>query len=66
MHTGKKIRHLAHKSLLTLLGPAQLDQHIDPIARLEREYEATFGPRPQKPQRSYTKKRTFDRTLQNV
>ena len=66
MHTGKKIRHLTHKFLLTMLGPAQLDHHNDPISRLNRDYEAAFGPRPQKPQKTYTKKRTFDKTLHSV
>jgi len=66
MHAGKRIRHIAHKALLTMLGPAQLDQHNDPIARLDREYEALFGAAPEKNKKVYTKKRSFDRTLQNV
>lgn len=66
MHTGKKIRHIAHKALLTMLGPAQLDQHNDPIARLDRQHEEAFGPAPAKNQKVYAKKRTFERTLQSV
>jgi hypothetical protein len=66
MHTGKKIRHIAHKTLLTFLGPAELDQHNDPMRRLDREYEQVVGSAPQKPHKVYAKKRSFERIPQSV
>lgn len=46
MDTLFKIKHLAHKTLLALLGPADLDEHNDPRLILQREYDERFNPRP--------------------
>lgn len=38
MHTGYKMRHYASRALLSLLGPADLDEHNDPREILKRDY----------------------------
>ena len=61
-----RAKHLAQKALLTFLGPAQLDEHSDPIRRLDRKLEERFGPRPQTVHRIHIPKRHFSQTPQNV
>lgn len=46
MDTMFKIKHFAHKTLLTLLGPADLDEHNDPRLILQRAYDERFAPTP--------------------
>lgn len=45
MHTKFRLRYYTRKTLLTFLGPAQLDEVTDPIKQLEREWEEKFGPK---------------------
>ena len=62
MDTKFRIKYLARKTLLTFLGPSELDEHNDPIDRLERERTERFGPRPQKAQSIHIPKRHFHAT----
>jgi|GEM_PF-3410931 len=34
-----RVKHLAHKAMLLVYGPAQLDAEHDPARKLDREFE---------------------------
>jgi hypothetical protein len=38
-----KIKHYANKVLFTFLGPADLDDHNDPVVQLDREWDERFN-----------------------
>lgn len=44
-----KMKHYTNKLLFTFLGPAELDDHNDPVMRLNREWRERFDlPEPAK------------------
>jgi|GEM_PF-1046245 len=56
-----KIKYLTKRTMLTIMGPAELDDHVDPVKRLDREKEErTGGKTDTKPSKEYPKKRKFD------
>ena len=38
-----KMKHYTNKFLFTFLGPAELDDHNDPVMRLNREWRERFN-----------------------
>lgn len=44
-----KLKHHATRALLTVLGPADLDDDNDPRVALKREYEQRYAPQPTQP-----------------
>lgn len=45
-----KMKHYTNKFLFTFLGPAELDDHNDPLMRLNREWRERFNlPDPAQP-----------------
>jgi FtsZ-interacting cell division protein ZipA len=56
-----KVKYLTKKAMLMVMGPAELDEHNDPVRRLEREKdEHTGGKTDDKPTKEYPKKRKFE------
>lgn len=56
-----QIKYLTKKAMLTVMGPAELDEHVDPVKRLDREKDARTGGKTEaKPSKEYPKKRKFD------
>ncbi len=62
MDTKFRIKYLARKTLLTFLGPSELDEHNDPMVKLERERAERFGPKPEKAHTVHVPKRHFHAT----
>ncbi len=42
-----KVKHYTNKVLFTFFGPADLDDHNDPVLRMNREYAEKMGKAPQ-------------------
>ncbi len=59
METKFKVKYYARKTLLTFLGPSELDEHNDPMAKLERERDERLGSKPKKPHTVHIPKRHF-------
>lgn len=59
MNTKFRVQYLARKSLLTMFGPADLDDHNDPKRKLERDRDAVLGARPTKIPHVHIPKRHF-------
>ncbi|MFT6564049.1 MAG: translation initiation factor IF-2 [Actinomycetes bacterium] len=56
-----QVKYLTKKVMLTVMGPAELDDHLDPVVRLNREKkERAGGNEKDKPVKEYPKKRKFD------
>jgi len=56
-----QIKYLTKKAMLTVMGPAELDEHVDPVKRLDREKAARTGDKAEsKPPKEYPKKRKFE------
>ena len=41
-----KVKHYTNKVLFTFFGPAELDDHNDPVLRMNREYAEKTGKAP--------------------
>ncbi|MGV1036764.1 MAG: hypothetical protein ACOYD0_07020 [Candidatus Nanopelagicales bacterium] len=59
MNTMFRVQYLARKSLLSVFGPADLDDHNDPKKKLERDRDERLGPRPTKIPHVHIPKRHF-------
>ncbi|NQU38226.1 MAG: hypothetical protein HQ526_11620 [Actinobacteria bacterium] len=56
-----QIKYLTKKAMLTVMGPAELDEHNDPVKRLDREKDERSGGKTEtKPSKEYPKKRKFE------
>ncbi len=44
-----KVKHYTNKVLYTFFGPADLDDHNDPVLRMNREYAEKLGKLPAAP-----------------
>ncbi len=54
-------KYLTKKLMLTVMGPAELDEHVDPVKKLDREKKERSGDTgDDKPAKEYPKKRKFD------
>lgn len=59
MNATFRVQYLARKTLLSVFGPADLDEHNDPKRKLERDRDERLGPRPSKTPHTHTRKRQF-------
>ncbi|MAT61582.1 MAG: hypothetical protein CMH41_08080 [Micrococcales bacterium] len=46
MNLMYKVKHYTNKVLYTFFGPAELDEHNDPVLRMNREYAEKLGKLP--------------------
>ena len=62
METKFRLKYYTRKTLLTFLGPSELDEHNDPMAKLERERDELLGSRPKKAHSVHIPQRHFHPT----